>query len=382
MWKRETTGLQATSVVFTISTVFGILFLLFGKTWVASLLVLIAFITYAQKKYFEQVGSKLLLHNLPERSYLVAGSESAWKLTFQNNGLPIWNGTIRLTFSDVVSPLTNNGTKPSGKEYEIVVPFSIGTKKEVVVTIPLKGEKRGITRIQKLEIAIPHLFGEGMVYLHFEPFISKQQMVFPSIKPLHTKRFPTPKKPGEYDFQPSLYVDLFSPVGTREYAAGDQLNHIHWNATARTGSLQTKVFNQVANESVLLVVNVADSYSIVPYLEALLEEAASYIEHYFQTAIPFSLAINVRAYGSSPYVYLPIGTGEIHRRRALELLAVLSQNDVTIPFSQMLRHLDGHNRQAHFIQVFGTKSSDTLFDKWKKSSRVEFVLVDEGVKIR
>jgi uncharacterized protein (DUF58 family) len=65
----------------------------------------------------------------------------------------------------------------------------------------------------------------------------------------------------------------------REYLPGDNPRHIHWRASARTGILQTKVFEPSDTLALLLVVDVqtvADAHAIVEdYIELAATAAAS-----------------------------------------------------------------------------------------------------------
>ncbi|MBI4202113.1 MAG: DUF58 domain-containing protein [Chloroflexi bacterium] len=67
--------------------------------------------------------------------------------------------------------------------------------------------------------------------------------VFPRVLPLVLGRMPSREPYGNVRLRRSLIDDLTRPMGSREYVAGDSIRHIHWKSTARTGRLQTRVFD-------------------------------------------------------------------------------------------------------------------------------------------
>lgn len=367
IWKREYYGAMKTNWVLTIIALCFTMSIIVAQYVAAGVFGFFGVITALQVYYFKNVGKKLTLVNDKKRSRMFKGGKSEWELTFENAGLPIWNGQLRLHFHDAVKPL-HNKDKSHNKLIEIVVPLTIGYREIVTVKIPIEGQKRGLSKLKNLELTIPHLFGEGSVFLLHQPLLRMEQMVYPNIYSLKDKRKPSPLKPGDYEYKHSLFQDLFSPIGTRNYQAGDQFHHIHWKATARMQHLQTKVFTQVANESVMLVLNVVNHYSIISDLEERIEEVASFVDYFYKEGIPFSMTINVRSFGTTPFVYLPVGDGQKHRQHAMELLSVLSTNELTLPFGRMLMHLDMHESLPMTVVLFTHDSQelDNYLKKWSK----------------
>lgn len=94
----------------------------------------------------------------------------------------------------------------------------------------------------------------------------------------------------------------FSTV--REYNPGDNPRFIHWKATARTGSLQSKVFDPSDTLSVTLAVDVrtrARAYEYVPeYLEYVISTAASVAVHALGERYMVGLAANGLGEGARP----------------------------------------------------------------------------------
>ena len=372
IWQREYFGATKTNWVLTIIFLSLTMSIILVQYVAAGVFCFLGVITLLQIYYFKQVGQKLTLLNNKKRSRLLKGGQSKWELTFENKGLPIWNGQLRIYFQDAVKPLVNLQVGHS-QLIEIVVPLTIGRNEVVTVKIPIEGQKRGLSRLKQLELTVPHLFGEGSVLLVYKPLLLMEQMVYPRMYPLKNMRKASPLKPGDSEYKHSLFQDLFSPVGTRDYQPADQFHHIHWKASARMQKLQTKVFTQVANESALLVLNVVNRYSIISDLEERIEEIASFVDYYYREGIPFALAVNVRSFGVTPYLFLPIGDGQKQRQKAMELLSILSKNDNTMPFTRMLAHMDMHENLPVSVVIFtqDAKEMASYLGKWSKDIHVK-----------
>jgi uncharacterized protein (DUF58 family) len=79
-------------------------------------------------------------------------------------------------------------------------------------------------------------------------------LVYPQVVPLLGFDLASRRPIGEVKMTYRLFEDPTRMAGVRRYEAGDPLNRIHWRATARTGSLQSKIYEPttVAGVTVLL----------------------------------------------------------------------------------------------------------------------------------
>lgn len=68
--------------------------------------------------------------------------------------------------------------------------------------------------------------------------------------------------------------------GVREYVHGDRLSRIHWNATAKTGTLKSKQFDQEVQAPILIVLDIrGTSYESPAGFELALSAAASIAQY-------------------------------------------------------------------------------------------------------
>jgi uncharacterized protein (DUF58 family) len=79
-------------------------------------------------------------------------------------------------------------------------------------------------------------------------------LAYPKIIPLAGFDIASRRPIGEVRLSHRLYEDPTRIAGVRSYQAGDSLNRIHWRATARTGQLQSKVYeaSTIAGATLLL----------------------------------------------------------------------------------------------------------------------------------
>lgn len=79
-------------------------------------------------------------------------------------------------------------------------------------------------------------------------------LVYPRIVPVPGYDLASPRPIGELRLTHRLFEDPTRIAGVRAYEPGDPLSRVHWRATARTGSLHSKVYEPscVAGATVLL----------------------------------------------------------------------------------------------------------------------------------
>jgi len=112
--------------------------------------------------------------------------------------------------------------------------------------------RRGYYQFGPLLAETGDLFGLHRTYrILTEPHFV---MVFPKVLPLPTYDIASPRPLGEIRLAHRLFEDPTRISGVRAFQHGDPLNRIHWRATARTGSLQSKTFesSSVAGATIVL----------------------------------------------------------------------------------------------------------------------------------
>ncbi|MCA1059382.1 DUF58 domain-containing protein [Rossellomorea aquimaris] len=289
--------------------------------------------------YLLNVGEGVTIGRTMRRIRLHCDEEQKWEFQIQNKGMSIWGATLKITFKDIVIPTMHPYTSDVGDSIEVSIPFSLRKDDKGTISIPVMGKRRGLCKVTKMQLEIPHLFGSGKVILDLLDHVPSTIIVFPANSPVKMAEQQLTWRQGDVPIQHSLFHDVFHQVGTRDYIQGDRFQDVHWKATARTGSLQTKIYAPSTQKEWMIAINISDRYAITNHLEDLIKYTSFMMQLAVEQNISFSLVLNVRSQGRTPYYYLPPGSGRAHRQRGMELLSTLSTDEFTIPFHIVLKHL-------------------------------------------
>ena len=167
---------------------------------------------------------------------------------------------------------------------------------------------------------------------------------------------------------------LSSQLGRRDYIPTDRFDQIHWTASARMQKLQTKEFLPVSSQSVVLMLNVIEKDRGFLDFEKKVERLVSYADYCLKNDIPYSVAINIRSFGTKPYLLLPGGSGKVQFQKVMVMLAKISDRHAKLPYEEMLRHMESSGQISQTV-VLITHENDrikALAKQWTK--RYEVIL--------
>jgi uncharacterized protein (DUF58 family) len=357
----------------------------FFQSWLAFFVgVFIVMLLSFNHLYKLKVGEGLLFDNKKVREKYFPGEEGEWVLDFHNKGVPIMKAKLSVSFHDSVTPHAQLANKKSSI-YEVTVPFSISYKQKMSMTIPFTAEKRGTSRISKMELMISHFFGLGETILEKNFHSMQEALVYPKTLNVHNKQSLLTSKQGESPVSLSLFEDTLSPAGTREYHYSDSFNRIHWKASARRQSLQTKLYDKVTENGWNIAINIGDDTFITDHLEEILSGAADLAYFYVKQNIPFSVCINIRQVGITPFYYIMPGTGREHLQKVLEAIALIDVHTSVYPFEKMLAYYDSHLEAQPFFLLAGQyvpEKRDLLSKIAEKGTSIyELIVNDQSASI-
>ena len=164
--------------------------------------------------------------------------------------------------------------------------------------------------------------------------------VFPTIVPFEEIPFPTDDPFGELTSHRRLYEDPNLPMGIREYRPEDDFRRVHWPATARTGDLQSKVFQPVSARVVVLCLNIS-TYSRHwegtnrALLEHVIGVAAGLVTRGVESGYRIGMISNGCLTNSDQPFRIPPGNSTRHLASLLEALAGATPL-ITSPFARFL----------------------------------------------
>jgi uncharacterized protein (DUF58 family) len=137
----------------------------------------------------------------------------------------------------------------TGRRLQLV---SFRGKARKTITYQLKCNCRGYYQLGPLVAETGDVFGLYRRYrVLSEPSFL---LVVPEVVPLEGFDIASRRPIGEVRMSHRLFEDPTRIAGVRAYQAGDSLNRVHWRATARTGVLQSKVYepSTVAGATLLI----------------------------------------------------------------------------------------------------------------------------------
>ncbi len=347
-WIRYEHGFKSIHQGMAITAVFFLFSFVYLQVWLAACFAAVFAMLTFQNIYFSKVGKGLEVTFRAKQKRILIGEGEELIMEFQNGDVPIWNGTLILSMEDAVAPSLDDKKHYSGI-YDLSVPFAIGSNKKVEIRIPLEGKKRGVSRVTRMLLDIPHLFGDGSVNMELNEPIMYQSLVYPKVTSLGRELKSSPYKPGEIEQRQSLFMDTFQPIGTRDYIPTDRFDQIHWTASARMQKLQTKEFLPVSSQSVVLMLNVIEKDRGFLDFEKKVERLVSYADYCLKNDIPYSVAINIRSFGTKPYLLLPGGSGKVQFQKVMVMLAKISDKHAKLPYEEMLRHMESSGQISQTV---------------------------------
>ncbi|MFC5602890.1 DUF58 domain-containing protein [Sporosarcina koreensis] len=372
-WIRYEHGFRSIHQGMAITVMFFLYAFIYMQVWLAACFAAVFAMLAFQNIYFSKVGQGLSVKFRAKQKRILIGDGEELVLEFENGTVPIWNGTLTLSLEDAVAPSSDNKKHYSGI-YDLTVPFAIGGNKKTEIRIPLEGKKRGLSRVTRVMLEIPHLFGDGFVNMELNEPIYYQSLVYPKVTPLGRELKSSPYKPGETEQKQSLFMDAFQPIGTRDYIPTDRFDQIHWTASARMQKLQTKEFLPVSSQSVVLIMNAIEKDRGFLDFEKKLERLVSYADYCMKNDIPYSVAINIRSFGGKPYLLLPSGSGKVQFQKVMVMLAKISDKHAKLPYEEMLWHLESHGELPQTVVLITHENNrvKALAKQWQK--RYEVIL--------
>ncbi|WP_078547535.1 DUF58 domain-containing protein [Litchfieldia alkalitelluris] len=313
--------------------VIGVLFILFA---------------YVNLLYLKHVADQLSVEVNKELIKLFKGQTDEFSITFNQKGIyPILGAKVRITIDSVLE-FEQERKMVNSEQTELNLPLTLLKHQSATINFPFKAIGRGVARIRTLEVQIPHLFGFGNVYLKYDKPLVFETVIYSSPDNIGGVNRIIPKNLGDYPMRQSHFEDMSALIGARGYVSSDPFNRVHWKASAKTNSLQTKIYERTSQFSWSIFINVRE-----PKLEEYLGGITYLLEFATIKGIPFELYINVRKAGKIPYIHHPLGKGREHLQKALEIIARLSKHSVIIPFSQMVYNIQRNSQPSPYVIICG-----------------------------
>lgn len=237
----------------------------------------------------------------------------------------------RLPFVGAASGAIANGEKTLG-----VISYVPGRgRRRFEMSLPC--EKRGFYRLGPVGLASSFPLGlaearqtrnDGVQTLTIYPDIF-------NIVALPLRGAPSQIHRGGYQLPEGAGAAEFS--GLREYRRGDNPRHVHWPTTARLNELMVKEFEPLASACLHIVLDLNSASNVGMGRHATLEYALRIAGSISRYATLHGLRIRLSA-ESEKSLYIPAGSGELHYRAILDLLAVIEANGA-FPYAALIEQV-------------------------------------------
>lgn len=334
--------------------------------------ILFLVLTTANQLYLKKAGERLFLDYSHEKARFFINETGKWSFTVRNEGHPILRAQLRVFFDHFVVPENGESGSSLGL-HEISIPISIFTGQIKEIKIPFTAHQRGIAKIRRLEFQIPSLIGFGEVVLGYKYPINQHAIVYPQPIPVRGLFQQISTLQGIDTVPYSVYEDRLGTLGTRDYVTSDSFNSIHWKASARKQTLQTKLYEKIAETGWMIALNISNGHSITGDLENLISSLTQFAYFAYQKQISYALCINVRTAGITPFVYLPKGEGQEHLQKVLETLASINRLSTSLPYHQMLSFYYRHLECQPFFIHAGIRTQET--------QQMLFIQAQRGIRL-
>lgn len=177
------------------------------------------------------------------------------------------------------------------------------------ISVTLNKRVRGVNRLPRLIVASEYPLGLFRSWANLE--FEQDVVVFPASIPYSEKLTAIEQGDGAHSSRRTVSGDSFS--GLAPYREGESLKRVAWKQLAQGKGLLSKQFEQTLGEPQWLDINDISATNI----EQCLGHLAYLVNHFSSQNQPFGLRLRQQV--------LPVGHGNVHRHKALTLLAIYGE---------------------------------------------------------
>ena len=213
----------------------------------------------------------------------------------------------------------------SGTMRRLVTVLSLRWYERVIRRYRIRATQRGVWQLGPAQLRSGDIFGFDIRRLIDET--PATVLVFPRIVPVTALGLPARYPLGDMQTPRRVVEDPLRLMGVREYVQGDNFRHIHWKASARNQSLQTKLFDPSSSQPIAFFLNIntaetfSDGYDL-PLREFAITVAASLARHFWLEKKPVGLYSNTLIPGTLQHIRL---RPRYHPEQLEQLLVALAQ---------------------------------------------------------
>lgn len=272
-----------------------------------------------------------------------------------------------------------------GERRQLVNVLSLRWYERVTRRYRVQGTQRGEWSFGPAQLRSGDLFGFNIQRAILEE--TDNIVVFPRLVPVTALGLPARYPFGDFRTPRRLVADPLRLMGVREYTQGDNFRDIHWKATARRQTLQTKVFEPSATRPVVIALNISTAEYYYQGFDVGLREyaitaAASLARQIWQAGQPLGLVCNAHAPRTSRYIHIPPRSHPGQLIQILTALARVNEGHGRWPLETLLPIEAGHLPHGTTIVVISAvitkKLEQTLIDLRRREYGVALVALGKA----
>ncbi|WP_236841210.1 DUF58 domain-containing protein [Brevibacillus formosus] len=266
--------------------------------------------------------------------------------------LPLPATWLRFTLPEHVSVEGADEMRILNHRTSVRLRFDLPMRQSATRTLILIPNKRGTVWLTDVQSETLPLLGEEPTAMTLP--VSFSLLVYPLPLALSPVVLPESEPDGNRLSRQRQQDDATFQRGVRSYMPGDRFKHIHWKATAKTGSLETRLFEYTAHPNWQIVGHILPSYEpmMQKYNDITNERTISCLAALAslcrRKSVGYELYLTVKQRGREHF-HLPAGSGKAHHLHVMTQLAQM-HHFVTTPLAPVLRRLEGaHGKEAILI---------------------------------
>lgn len=343
------------------------------------------FISFALLNYLYErnVAKKLRFEIIDKEIRMFKNQNNVLRIRISQDGLmPVLAGRLTVSAGDDIR--FQHDISTGVRQHTITaVTFTVMPKSQTLIEIPFRGCSRGVSKIVRSEIKIPRIFGFGSIDLKQYGKTSHEIIIYPDRHAVHNKETENRMLPGEFTERNALFSDPLLTNGTRVYLPGDRMRDIHWKASAKTGELQTRLYDKMTRISWLILINLRSENSYAPpgNIETIFEKIAFATGTAAEEGVPYKIITNMVMLDNRSFFSIEESTGRLHYRRTLEALARTDTVTYTLSFERLLKHVQMYEKTPTHVIFTGVAhdSISNLLSVFEAKGANVFQLDDHGI---
>lgn len=340
-----------------------LLFALFSGSWFLWLFGgLFFFMPTAQSWWLANMSRWVELEWIADQTRVMPGTPVQVTVRMHNRSwLPLPATWLRLTLPDHVTVEGADEVRVSNQRTAVRLRLDLPLRQSAERILTITPLKRGVVWLTEIQSETLPLFGDEGSALPLK--VSFSMLVYPLPLPLPSISLADTEPDGSKLSRQRRQEDVTFGRGVRPYVPGDRFKHVNWKATAKTGSLATRVFEHTARPDWRIVGHILPSYEPLQqrHNDAVNERTISCLAALSvlcrKQSFDYEVFMSVKQRGRA-HLHLPAGSGKSHHLHVMTQLAQM-HHYVTTPLAPILRRLEESPSREAILLVTPRLDEDT-----------------------